>query len=161
MSDSSDPGARAEKETASPPPKLVPRRDSTAVDAIEPKTGGVWQLQVSVDVRKWAARRGPGTARELIETVRATLKSPTAIFRGLRNFDDDAEDEWLCYVSVPTHAYDHRTGIRKSEPWQGQVFCVYVRMPERMVYNWNWVRADPANRKLPEDHQDRFKERVL
>lgn len=145
--------------TSAPPFTL--RRDCSEIDAIDPATGKRWTLQLSLDVRKWAASRGKGAAMELVETVRATLLAPAAIFRGLRDLSQDSDDEWLCYSSIPTHAWDHRHHTRLHKPWPDQVFCVYVRMPERMIFNWNWSPSDAANPKLPENHEQRFRERLL
>lgn len=97
---------------------------------------------------------------ELADTVRWTLVNPSAIFRGIRDLEKDiAEDDGICYVSVPKHAYNHRTG-EKCPRWKGEVFLVFVS-DERVVFNWYWYAADEREPRLPGDYKDRFFERVL
>jgi hypothetical protein len=78
-----------------------------------------------------------GAAVELVDTVRWTLLHFMALFRGVRDLERDiSEDNWLCYVGNPGHAYDHKTGAKRP-PWPGEVFLVFVT-DERVIYNWYW-----------------------
>jgi hypothetical protein len=72
---------------------------------------------------------------------------------------DIAEDNWLCYVAVPGHAYDHKTGAKRAA-WPGEVFMVFVT-DERVVYHWYWCECDGHESHLPADYESRFLEKVL
>jgi hypothetical protein len=96
---------------------------------------------------------------ELADTVRWALLHPRALFRGVRDLEREiAEDGWLCYVAIPSHAYDHKTG-KKYPAWLGEVFMVFVT-EERVVYNWYWCKCDGRESHLPADYENRFLERV-
>jgi len=108
----------------------------------------------------YVAAQGLGAAMELADTVRWTLLHPRAVFRGVRDLERDiSEDNWLCYVALPSHAYDHKTG-KKRPPWPGEVFLVFVT-EERTVYNWYWYESDGRKPHLPADYETRFLEKVL
>lgn len=63
-----------------------------------------------------------GATRELAYSVPDVLRSPTAIFRGVREED---EVSWLCYCGIPARAYDHKTG-ESGAAWESEVLLVYV-----------------------------------
>jgi hypothetical protein len=108
----------------------------------------------------YVAAQGHGTAMELADTVRWALLHPRAIFRGIRDLDRDvSEDNWLCYVAVPGHAYDRKTGKRRPA-WPNEVFMVFVT-DERVIYNWYWTECDGQQSHLPADYETRFLEKVL
>ncbi len=108
----------------------------------------------------WVASQGRGAALELADTVRWSLLHPRAIFRGIRDLERDvAEDQWLCYVSSPQHAYDHKTG-EKRDAWAGEVFMVFVT-DDRIIYGWYLCECDQSDPHLPVDHEDRFRERLI
>ena len=108
----------------------------------------------------YVAAQGLGASLELADTVRWTLLHLRALFRGVRELDRDiSEDNWLCYVGNPGHAYDHKTGAKRP-PWPGEVFLVFVT-DERVVYNWYWCECDSRDCHLPADYDSRFLERVL
>ena len=136
------------------------RRGYSSLDAIDPNDGGMWQVLLKDGKMDYVASQGHGAAMELADTVRWTLLHPRALFRGVRELDRDvAEDKWLCYVAVPGHAYDHKTG-RKRAAWPGEVFMVFVT-EERIIYNWYWYESDRNESHLPDDYENRFLERVL
>ena len=86
--------------------------------------------------------------------------NPIAIFRGVRELDREiSEDDWLCYVARPKHAYDYVTG-EKRPPWPGEVFLVFIT-DERVLYLWYWTNCDPCKSDLPADYETRFLERRL
>ena len=106
------------------------------------------------------ARRGMGHAKECAYTVPMILLRPTAIFQGLR--EDEDEDVrgtgWRCYCGVPEKAY--RPDGTERPPYPEQVFLVFVN-EDRVAYNWRWESADPDDLDLPENHNARFKTRLL
>ena len=61
-------------------------------------------------------------------------------------------------VGIPKSAY-HPDGTERP-PYPNQVFLVFVN-DEQVAYNWRWERAAPDDRKLPQDHEARFKKRLL
>jgi hypothetical protein len=131
-------------------------RDCAVLPAINPSDGSQWDLLLRHAKMDSMAKRGPGAARELAFTVLWALLHPTAIFRGVR---EEGEHNWLCYVSVPSMAYDHKTGNQRAG-WPGEVFLVFVN-EDRIIYNWRWEKADVTDIRLPENHQSRFDEQVL
>ena len=140
--------------------KQKQRRGYSSVDAIDPNDGGIWQVLLPDAKMDWVASGGRGAALELADTVRWALLHPRALFHGIRDFERDiSEDDWLCYVAVPKHAYDHKTG-KSRPPWPGEVFMVFVT-GERVIYNWYWDECDGGESHLPVDYENRFRQRVL
>lgn len=130
--------------------------DCRPVEAINPSDGRKWKLFVRARKIQETARRGAGVAKELAYTVPWALDHPCAIFRGVR---EEGEEKWLCYVALPSQAYDYRTG-NTVQGWEGEVFLVFVN-DDRIIYNWRWEEADPDNKNLPKDCEHRFTERVM
>ncbi len=140
-------------------PKKKQRRGYSSLDAIDPSDGGKWQVLLQDGKMDYVAAQGLGAAMELADTVRWALLHPRALFRGIRDPERDiAEDNWLCYVAAPGHAYDHKTG-QKRPPWPGEVFLVFVT-DERVVYTWYWCESDPQQSHLPMDYENRFTDKV-
>jgi hypothetical protein len=136
------------------------RRGYSSLDAIDPQDGGKWQVLLPNGKMDYVASQGRGATMELADTVRWTLLNPSAIFRGIRDLDKEiSDDHWLCYVSRPKHAYNHKTG-KKQQTWMGEVFLVFVT-DERILYNWYWAECDPRDSGLPADYETRFLERRL
>lgn len=141
-------------------PKEKQRRGYSSLDSIDPRDGGKWQVLLPDGKMDWVASQGRGAALELADTVRWSLLHPRAIFRGIRDLERDvAEDQWLCYVSSPQHAYDHKTG-EKRDAWAGEVFMVFVT-DDRIIYGWYLCECDQSDPHLPVDHEDRFRERLI
>ena len=141
-------------------PKNKQRRGYSPLDAIDPRDGKIWQVLLSDDKMDYTASRGGGAALELADTVRWALLNPSSIYRGVRDLERDiVEDDWLCYVATPKHAYDYRTN-EKVTPWNGEVFLIYVT-DERILYNWYWDEADEDDIHLPNDYENRFLERLF
>lgn len=98
-------------------------------------------------------------------TLDETLRSPDAIFEGLR-FDDDEPRNcnsrgWLCYAKHPARRYkDDGSAFATQE---NRVFLVFVNA-DRVVYNWTWSEADKCalvrRECLPADYENRFEKRV-
>jgi hypothetical protein len=130
-------------------------RPDGQLPAFNPRDGQTWTVLVRDAKAEVIRKRGIGPARELAEIVPPTLLRPNAVFRGLR---DRGASNWLCYVGSPTKAYDYENGQRVP-PWPGEVFLVFVN-DQRVVYNWRWEKADPADPKLPIDFETRFLERL-
>ena len=148
-------------EAASPfGPKQKQRRGYASVEAIDPRDGKIWHVLLPDTKMDYTARRGLGAAMELADTVRWALRHPRSIFRGVREIEKDVvEDDWLCYVSAPGHAYDYKTGAKRAA-WPGEVFLVFVT-DDRVIFNWYWCEADKRECYLPSDYENRFLEKVL
>ncbi|MBN1908807.1 MAG: hypothetical protein JW818_03630 [Pirellulales bacterium] len=117
-------------------------------------------MLLSHDKMDQIVKRGEGPVRELADTVRWTLLNPTAVFRGVRDPKIDIEgDDWICYVALPKHAYNYKTG-HQCPRWPGEVFLVFVT-DERVIYHWCWDAADEKDANLPCDHGTRFSERIF
>jgi hypothetical protein len=130
------------------------------LEAVDPEHGGRCTVQFSYRRLTTVARRSPGHARQCAFIVPQVLQRPTAIFEGLRR-DEDEDPRgvgWRCYCGVPDHAYT--TDGRSRDPWPGQVFLVFVNH-EGVAYNWRWERHASDDPRLPEDHQRRFRKRLL
>ncbi len=141
-------------------PKAKRRRGYSSLDAIDPRDGGKWQVLLPDSKMDWVGSQGRGAALELADTVRWSLLHPRAVFRGIRDLERDlVEDDWLCYVSLPRHAYDYKTGTKRNA-WPGEVFMVFVT-GERIVYGWYWGECDQQESHLPADFENRFREKVI
>lgn len=106
------------------------------------------------------ARRSLGHAKECGYIVPMILQKPTAIFEGLRR-DEDEDPRgvgWRCYCGIPEYSY--RPDGTSGRPYPNQVYLVFVN-DEGVAYNWRWEKADANDPKLPQDHDTRFKQRVL
>lgn len=140
--------------------KTKERRGYAAIPAIDPHDGGEWDVLISPQLLQQTQRRGMGRTKELADTVRWAVLHPTALFRGIRDIENEIDDDdWLCYVATPPTAYDYKTGDVR-DGWSGQVLLVCVN-DERVLFNWMWVDCDPENPKWPIDHKVRFREKVF
>lgn len=140
-----------------PPEKQKTRKGYCSIAAIDPADGRPWHVLVSHEKMDHIYKRGKGAVSELTDSVSWGLLHPKAVFQGVR---EEGEDTWLCYTSIPPHAYDHKDGRRVKPPWAGQVFLVFVN-GDRVVYNWRWEKADLADPGLPAGYKNRFRKRVL
>ena len=146
--------------SSDPTSKEKQRRGYSSLDAIDPNDGGKWHVLLSDDKMDWVASQGRGAALELPKPFvgRCFIREP--YFAEIRDLERDlVEDQWLCYVACPQHAYDHKTG-EKRRPWPGEVFMVFVT-DDRIVFGWYWCECDQHDSRLPADHEDRFRERLL
>ena len=136
------------------------RRKCLKLQAVDPIDGTRCEVQFSFDRMQAVARRSMAHAKECGIIVPMILQQPTAIFEGLRQDEDEDRQGygWRCYCGIPEHAY-HSDGTEWS-PYPGQVYLVFVN-EERVAYNWRWEMADPDDPKLPQDHETRFKTRLL
>jgi len=132
------------------------RRPDGVLQAFNPRDGQFIPVFVRESKAEVVRRRGVGPARELGECVPPTLSLPHAVFRGLRDQD---EEEGLCYVGHPDRSFDYKSGNRVPPP-AGEVFLVFVN-EQRIVYTWGWERMSPDNAELPEGYATRFKERLV
>jgi len=123
-------------------------------------SGSKCEVLISFDRMQTVARRSMGQAKECGHVLPAVLQGPTAIFEGLR-WDEDEDRQgygWRCYCGIPEFAY-HADGTERP-PYLNQVYLVFVN-DDRVAYNWRWEKADPDDPRLPENHEERFKRRVL
>ena len=136
------------------------RRKYLCLQAVDPETGSTCQVQISHARMQVVATRGMLQASECGYIVPHILQCPTAIFEGLRKDEDEDPGGvgWRCYCGIPQCAY-HPDGS-KRDPYPNKVFLVFVN-DEQVGYNWRWERADPDDLELPEDHETRFKQRLL
>lgn len=102
------------------------------------------------------AKRGMGPAQELAKIVPFVLRTPTAIFQGVR---EDGEAEWLCYCGLPKRAYRRESGDQIL-PYENEVYLVYVNA-DRVAYNSRWEDCHRNKKNLPVDYETRFDRRVL
>jgi hypothetical protein len=136
------------------------RRKGLLLQAVNPADGTVCEVQISFDRMQAVARRSLGHAKECGYIVPMVLQKPTAVFEGLRQ-DEDEDPRgvgWRCYCGIPEHSYwpDGTPG----RPYPNQVYLVFVN-DEGVAYNWRWEKADADDPRLPQNHQTRFKQRVL
>ena len=101
-----------------------------------------------------------GQTKECAFIVPYILQTPTAIFEGIRQEEDEDQRGvgWRCYCGVPTCAY--RADGTEVNAYPGQVFLVFVNQ-DRTAYNWRWERAHPESSRLPIDHDIRFRKQLL
>lgn len=141
------------------PPQDDTRRNYLQLDALDPDSDQLTKVQVSYDRMQAVARRSMAHAKECGLIVPQILQSPTAIFEGLR--EDDDEDPrgvgWRCYCGRPNKAY-HPDGSERS-PYPEQVYLVFVN-DDHVAYNWRWEKADPDDPNLPQNHTHRFRKRL-
>lgn len=120
-------------------------------------------VTVSADRLQAMRRLGAGHMLETAHLMPGVLARPEAIFEGIREDSDEDNSRrggegWRCYCGTPDASYSldgTKLGARK-----GWVYLVFVNK-EKVVYNWRWERADKDDPELPQNHQKRFKERVL
>jgi hypothetical protein len=137
------------------------RREGLTLRAMDPETRSLTgEVLISHERMQTVARRSMGHARECGVIVPAVLQNPTAVFEGLR-WDDDEDRRgvgWRCYCGLPENAY-LPDGSRRS-PYPGQVYLVFVN-DAGVAYNWRWERAEPSDETLPQNHEQRFRKRLL
>jgi hypothetical protein len=143
--------------------KRKTRRGYESLLAVDPHDHGEWDVLLSaakIGQIAQLGKRRPGAIKELIDTVRWSLRGAKHIFRGVRDDKQDLdEDPWLCYVARPSHAFDWKTGERR-QAWVDEVFLLYVT-DERVVYHWYWDHCDPDNPALPLNYRLRFGKQVF
>ena len=142
-------------------PKGPSRRDYITLLAIEPKDGTLTgEVQISFERMQVVGRRSLGHAKECGLILPMILRTPTAIFEGLRRDEDEDRKGfgWWCYCGLPEHSY--RPDGSSAPPYRGQVYLVFVN-EERVAYNWRWEKADPDNPRLPLGHETRFQRKLL
>jgi len=136
------------------------RREGIQLEAYDPETQGKTVVHVSHSRMQAVATRSLGHAKECGFLMPQILLSPTAVFEGLK--EDEDEDQrgagWRCYCGVPDKAY-YSDGASRS-PYPGQVFLVFIN-DEKIAYNWRWEKADPENLELPKNHIQRFRKKLL
>lgn len=137
------------------------RRESLMLEAVDPADGTrSRQVQVSHRRLRAVATRSQGHAKELAYIVPMILRLPTAIFEGLRR--DEDEDRWgygwRCYCGKPDQSF--RADGAEAPPYPDQVYLVFVN-DQGVAYNWRWEKAARDNPDLPQNHEARFRRRLL
>ena len=136
------------------------RRKGLKLQAVNPVDGKACEVEISFERMQTVGRRSLGHAKECGYIVPMILQKPTAIFEGLRR--DEDEDRrgvgWRCYCGIPQHSYGSDGMPGRSYP--NQVYLVFVNQ-EGVAYNWRWDKADAADPALPQNHDTRFKKRLL
>lgn len=148
--------ARSSRNAAVAPEKQKERRGHSSIPAVDPADGSLWEVLVSDEKMDRTALRGMMYAKELAYSVREVLVTPRVIFQGVR--EDGGEDDWLCYVGVPRHAFTKEG--KAILPYKGEVFLVFVN-GDRVAYHWGWEESDGNDPGLPPDHETRFTKKVL
>lgn len=140
--------------------KTKSRKHYQRLDAVDPHDGKKWDVLIAPGKIESVKRRGMGAVKEMVFTVPDGLVNIKHLYRGVRDVDRDlSEDDWLCYISKPSRAYDYKTD-RDVPAWENEVFLIYVN-DEREVYIWFWVECDPNEPFLPKDYKTRFIEKVF
>jgi len=136
------------------------RRGALAFMGVDPATGRQRPIQLDHDKLKDLPRKGAGKVKEAGFIVPEVLAKPSAIFRGLKRDSDEPRhgSGWLCYVGLPSRCFEDDG--RAVQPRSDRVFLVFVT-DEWIAYNWYWYAADPYQPGFPQDHAERFLERLL
>jgi len=134
------------------------RRFYAQIDAVDPRDGKLWTvLLAEAKFRQQAGR--PWAASTLAYNVPEVLRTPSAIFVGIREGEELDERCWLAYTGSPGHRYASN-GDAIPCP-QNRVFIVYLTA-DRTVYSWRWEKVDPDGTGLPIGYADgRFRTKVL
>lgn len=140
--------------------KKSSRRDHLTLEAVNPADGKACGILVSHDRMQAVARRSMGHAKECGLILPMIIQQPTAIFEGIRQDEDEDRQGygWRCYCGIPESAY-HSDGTKRT-PYPNQVYLVFVN-DESVAYNWRWEQADQDDPKLPKNHEERFRKRLL
>lgn len=136
------------------------RREYLTIGAIDPINGKELKVLISYDRIHEMASRSMGQVYECGEFVPLVLKKPSAIFEGLTQEEDESKRGcgWRCYCAVPPYAYS--TDGKIINTWPNKVFLVFVN-DENVAYNWRWEKCDSKDQNLPENHEVRFRKRLL
>lgn len=136
--------------------KKLLRNGYRSTPAVDPRDGQMWEVLISnakiTDIAKYSS----GKALELGYCVTQILETPRAVFKGVREMD---EDDWWCYAGTPDHAYDYKTA-EKRPSWPLKVMAIFVT-DDRVLYNWYWCEVDQEVPYLPKDFKTRFREKVF
>lgn len=143
-----------------PPDPSESRREYLTLEAVEPRDGSNCTVQISYDRMQAVGRRSMGHAKECAYIVPMILQKPTAIFEGLRRDEDEDRWDygWRCYSGLPSQTF--AADGAELPPYPGQVYLVFIN-DERVAYNWRWEKADPDDPRLPDGHEEQFKQRLL
>lgn len=92
-----------------------------------------------------------------------------AVFQGLNrpHIEEDGDKSVYIYIVKPKYTYEYvpdmATTCRRKLAPEGAVFAVYVKLNEEgtggEIFNWEFVKCDPQDQSLPEDHENRYDER--
>jgi hypothetical protein len=95
----------------------------------------------------------------MAEVVPQVLQQHGPVGEGLRrDEDEDARGVgWRCSCGLPDRS--STPDGERCPPRRERVFLVFVNA-DRVAYNWRWEPADPDDRTLPRDLEDRFRRRL-
>lgn len=95
------------------------------------------------------------------------LKHAHTIFKGLKRPFHEANHDSVVYIYVvsPRYTYKYIADMvccaRRLPPPNNSVFVAYVIFEDESfkngsIINWEWVKSDPANSKMPKDFSNRY-----
>jgi hypothetical protein len=88
---------------------------------------------------------------ELLDCAREVVRAPTKVWTGLR---EPEQRLWgRAYCGQPSRRW--LNSGKSAAPADGFVYLVYADS-DGMVFDWDWVKADPADPQLPDSHAKRF-----
>lgn len=111
----------------------------------------VWLDQAHID---GLTKRGLETRFARIQLIPEVLKSPRAIFQGLKR---EEQEDGLCYAGVPD--VDHRNVSITVPPPKSMVFLVFITACNK-ISDWRWEKCDKDALDCPENYRTRF-EKIL
>lgn len=98
------------------------------------------------------------------------LTKAHALFKGITRpyINGNLDETVYIYVIKPKFVYKYEVSMvcpaRRINAPEDAVFCVYVNFADQslskgIILGWEWVFADKSG-KLPDDHENRYSERV-
>lgn len=98
------------------------------------------------------------------------IKDAHAVFQGIRrpHIEEGGDESVFVYIIKPKYCYKYIPDMActtKREPFpEKAVFAVYVNFDQEKdigeVFNWELLKADPAEPHLPESSEHRYDRRV-
>lgn len=124
------------------------------LEAFCPRTNETVSLRITAATARDVSKYGPpkkfyelcgdATPADSGSCVQDVLRSPSAIYEGVRDYQEGG----TCYCGTPTCSWTN--GGARCPPHPKKLFAVYVN-PRGEVYTWRWITADPRDPRLPED----------
>jgi len=133
--------------------------------AFDPVTlRGTLEVSISQYRMESARRGGMVAAKELAYLVKEGLESPTVIFEGIRQDEDEPQSRQsspgsLCYCYFPKRAFYGPAGT-EGKPFLGKIFMIFLNT-DHQVYHWRWDPVDPDDYHMPKGFKERFKKTLF
>ena len=148
-------GTREELGVLQSESKTLQREHCRIIEALDPRDGEVWDLAISQEKVNYTQSQGLHKVQELTLNVVPGLLDPLFVFQGIRTSDvnepDDDTDDWLCYVSKPTHRF---ISPEVMVTWPNDQALLTFVTQSRVCYLWYSVKI--GSNDLPEDWHTRF-----